>query len=74
MRGDAVRYRVVYAIDVHAESSLEAVLQAYAGMMTPEMQPVFDVYIDDCHIAQIDIGRLNDPIGELSSDPVGDRS
>jgi hypothetical protein len=52
-----MRYRAIYAIDVEAESSLEAVLQAYATLLSPE-RPIFDVYIGDCHIAQIDLADL----------------
>ena len=53
-----MRYRVIYAIDVEAESSLAAVLQAYATIIRSDVEPVFDVYIDDVHVAQIDLGEL----------------
>jgi len=71
-----MRYRVVYAIDVHAESSLEAVLQAYAGMIAPEMHPVFDVYREEEFIAQVDLSNLHgsDPTAELSFDALGDHA
>jgi hypothetical protein len=55
-----MRWRVVYAIDVNAESSLEAVLQAYAALLRSDAPPIFDVYLDDCFVAQID---LADPAG-----------
>jgi len=53
-----MKYRVVYAIDLEADSSLEAVLQAYAAMIRFDVDPVFDVYLGDVHVAQVDLGDL----------------
>jgi len=53
-----MRYRVIYAVDVEAESSLEAVLQTYAAIIRSDIEPVFDVYLGDVHVAQVDLGDL----------------
>jgi hypothetical protein len=66
------RYRVIYAVDVSAENSLQAVLETYAGLLSPDgYMPVFDVYVGDCHIAQIDLGDYEDE-GEPEVDPRSD--
>ena len=73
------RYRVVWAIDVTAESSLQATLEAYASLLRTDAEPVFDVYREETFVATIDLADLtatrngNGPTSELDFDGLGDR-